>query len=331
MSARSAQLRVGLMVLGAAVVLMMALFLIGRENRIFASKNHYTFTAASVAGLNEGNPVRLNGVTAGIVEKITLPEDVHEQLLTIRISIERQYEERIRRDSTARIRTLGLLGDKYVDVSSGSPKAPRIPPGGVIPTAPDTDVDKLIASGGDVVDNMVRMSYSLSRILERIDRGEGLVGELTSKGSEKLSDRLDATLASAQRVMDAVEHGTGPLGRLVSDEKLGNELASAVSRLDSLVKQADRDDNLLASLLRDPGTRADFDATLAEAKQAAASLRQWTAQVEGNDSVANRLLTDEAVGERVGRDFEAIVHDLASVAAKLDHGNGAAGMLINDP
>ena len=331
MSARSAQLRVGLMVLGAAVVLMMALFLIGRENRIFASKNRYTFTAASVAGLNEGNPVRLNGVTAGIVEKITLPADVHEQLLTIRISIERQYEERIRQDSTARIRTLGLLGDKYVDVTSGSPKAAMIPPGGAIPTAPDTDVDKLIASGGDVVDNMVRMSYSLSRILERVDRGEGLVGELTSQGSEKLSDRLDATLASAQRVMDAVEHGNGPLGRLVRDEKLGNQLASAVSRLDSLIAEANRDDNLIASLLRDPGTRADFDATLAEAKQAAASLRQWTAQVEGNDSVANRLLTDEGMGQRVGRDLEAIVRDLASVAAKLDRGGGAASMLINDP
>src|SRR6185503_19736836 len=261
-------------------VLMAALFLIGQQNRLFASKNRYYFTAGSVAGLNEGAPVRLNGVTAGIVEKITLPEDVHKQLLTIRISIERQYEERIRQDSTARIRTLGLLGDKYVDVSSGSPKAARIPPGGAIPTAPDTDVDKLIASGGDVVDNMVRMSYSLSRILERVDRGEGLVGELTS----------------------------------------------AVGRLDALIAQANRDDNLVGSLLRNPQTRADFDATLAEAKQAASSLRQWTARVESTDSVANRLLTDPGAGERVGRDLEAIVHDLASVASKLDRGNGAAGM-----
>ena len=331
MSARSARLRVGLLVLGATLVLMAALFLIGQQNRLFASKNRYYFTAGSVAGLNEGAPVRLNGVTAGIVEKITLPEDVHKQLLTIRISIERQYEERIRQDSRARIRTLGLLGDKYVDVTSGSPQAPMIPPGGAIPTAPDTDVDKLIASGGDVVDNMVRISYSLARVLERIDRGEGLVGELTSSGSEKLSDRLDATLASAQRVMDAVEHGNGPLGRMVSDEKLGSQLASAIERLDALVAQANRDDNLVASLLRDPQTRADFDDTLTQAKQAAASLRQWTAAVEKNDSVANRLLTDERMGERVGHDLEALVHDLSSVASKLDRGNGAAGMFINDP
>jgi phospholipid/cholesterol/gamma-HCH transport system substrate-binding protein len=331
LSARSARLRVGLLVFGATLVLMAALFLIGQQNRLFASKNRYYFTAGSVAGLNEGAPVRLNGVTAGIVEKITLPEDVHKQLLTIRISIERQYEERIRQDSTARIRTLGLLGDKYVDVTSGSPKTAMIPPGGAIPTAPDTDVDKLLASGGDVVDNMVRISYSLTRILDRIDRGEGLVGELTTGESGKITDRLDATLASAQRVMTGIESGKGPLGRMVHDEKLANQLASAIGRLETVMAQAERGDNLAAALLRSPSTRADFEATLQEARQAAAALRQWTAAVESTDSVANRLLTDAGMGERVGRDLEAIVRDLASVAGKLDRGEGSASKLINDP
>ncbi len=317
--------------LGAIVVLMAGLFLIGRETRLFASKNRYYFTVGSAAGLNEGNPVRLNGVTVGIVEKIDLPEDIHKQLLTVRISIERQYEERIRADSRARVRTMGLLGDKYVEVSSGSPSAAMIPPGGAIPTQADTDIDKIIASGGDVVDNMVRISYSLTRILDRIDRGEGLVGQLTSGESDKITDRLDATLASAQRVMTGIESGKGPLGRLVHDEKLASQLATSIGRLESVMAQAERGDNLAAALLRSPTTRADFEATLQEAKQAAAALRQWTAAVESTDSVANRLLTDQGMGERVGRDLEAIVRDLASVAGKLDRGEGSASKLINDP
>ena len=74
MSARSAQLRVGLLVFGATLVLMAALFLIGQQNRLFASKNRYTFTAGSVAGLNEGAPVRLNGVTVGNVQRPSATE-----------------------------------------------------------------------------------------------------------------------------------------------------------------------------------------------------------------------------------------------------------------
>jgi phospholipid/cholesterol/gamma-HCH transport system substrate-binding protein len=331
MAVRAAQLRVGLLVIGAALVLMAGLFMIGQQNRLFASKNRYTFTTNNVGGLNQGNPVRLNGVTVGIVEKVTLPSDVRKQQLTVRISIERQYEERIRADSTARIRTLGLLGDKYVDVTSGSPQAAMIPPEGTIPTAAATDVDKLIASGGDVVDNMVRISYSLSHILERVDRGEGLVGALTTGQSGAITQHLDDTLSTAQRVMAEVEHGHGALGRLVSDEKLGDRLADAVERLQSVLDQADRGNGMVGSLLRDPDTRADFESTLRDLRQSAANLRVWTTRVESNESLMNKVMTDEGMGRRAGRDLEALIHDLSSVAAKLDRGHGTAAKLINDP
>jgi phospholipid/cholesterol/gamma-HCH transport system substrate-binding protein len=330
-SQRAAQFRVGLLVIVSLAVLGVAIFLIGEQNRLFVRKNRYFFKAASVTGLNERNPVLLNGVNVGVVENITLPEDVRRQLLTIRISIDRQYEKRIRQDSTARIKTLGLLGDKYVEVTSGSPGAPVIAPEGTIPTAPDTDVDKLIASGGDVVDNMVRISYSLAHILERVDRGQGLVGQLTSERSSQLTVHIDETLASAQHVMDQIENGRGPLGRLVSDEALGARLASAVERLDSLVSQADRGDNVMATLLRSPETRAELDETLADAKRAAASLRKWTSEVESSDSAVNMLLTDNAAGQRLHRDLESLVRDLSSVAAKLDRGEGSVSKLINDP
>src|SRR4029079_6181034 len=310
---------------------MAGLFMIGEQNKLFTSKNRYTFTVDTAGGLNEGNPVRLNGVNVGIVEDITLPGDVRKQQLTVRISIERQYEARIRADSQARIRTIGLLGDKYVDVSSGSPNAPMIPPGGAIPTAPSTDVDKLLASGGDVVDNMVRISYALSHIRVRAARCEVLVGELPTGQSGKISDRIDQTLASAQRVIDQVEHGRGALGRMVNDRQLGDQLAHAVGRLQAVLEQADRGDGMVATLLRDPAAKADFQATLTDLKRSSASLRAWTKRVESNDTLMNKVMTDEAFGQRAGKDLESIIHDLSNVAAKLDRGEGSAAKLINDP
>jgi phospholipid/cholesterol/gamma-HCH transport system substrate-binding protein len=330
-SGRGATVRVGLLVLGAVLVLMAGIFMIGEQNRIFTSKNRYTFTVASASGLNQGSPVRLNGVTVGLVERITLPEDVRQQLLTVRISIEKQYEERIRADSAVRIRTIGLLGDKYVEVSSGSPDAPVIPPGGVIPTAPVTDVDQLITSGGDVVDNLVRISYSLNSILGRVDRGEGLIGELTTGQSSGIAERLDATLASTQRLIADVEEGKGPLGRLLRDEVMANRLSAAVTDLEQLMASANRGDGLVASVLRDPHTRQDLEATLGEARQTAAQLRRWTAEIEQGDGLVDRLLTDSGMGDRVSRDLEGIVGNLHEVSRKLNRGEGTAAKLINDP
>jgi phospholipid/cholesterol/gamma-HCH transport system substrate-binding protein len=326
-----AQARVGLLVLGALVVLMAGLFLIGEQNRIFTKKNRYFITVESAGGLNEGNPVRLNGVNVGLVEKITLPEQVAEKNLTVRISIERQYEERIRADSEARIRTLGLLGDKYIEVSSGSPSAPVIPAEGTIPTAAATDVDKLIASGGDVVDNLVRISYSLNSILSRIDRGEGLVGQLTTDEAGGISDRLEQTLGAAQRVMDDLEAGKGTLGRVLRDEAMGERLERAVGSLESVMRQVEQGDGLAPALLNDAEMRAQFQSTLSEAQKTAAQLQRWSAEIEQREGLVDRLLTDEQMGEKVGRDLEAMVADLAGFAAKLNRGEGTAAKLVNDP
>lgn len=326
-----AQARVGLLVLGALVVLMAGLFMIGEQNRIFTKKNRYFITVESAGGLNEGNPVRLNGVTVGLVEKITLPEEVEKKNLTVRISIERQYEERIRADSQARIRTLGLLGDKYIEVSSGSPSAPVIPPEGTIPTAAATDVDKLIASGGDVVDNLVRISYSLNSILGRIDRGEGLVGQLTSDQPGGVGDQLQSTLGVAQRVMADLEAGKGALGRVLRDDAMAERLDGAVASLQSVMRDVESGDGLAPALLRDAEMRTQFQSTLDEAQRTAAQLQRWTAEIEQREGLVDRLLTDEEMGEKVGRDLETMVADLAGFAAKLNRGEGTAAKLVNDP
>lgn len=326
-----AQARVGLLVLGALVVLMAGLFMIGEQNRIFTKKNRYFITVESAGGLNEGNPVRLNGVNVGLVETITLPEEVEKKNLTVRISIERQYEERIRADSQARIRTLGLLGDKYIEVSSGSPSAPVIPPEGTIPTAAATDVDKLIASGGDVVDNLVRISYSLNSILARIDRGEGLVGQLTSDQPGGVGDQLQSTLGAAQRVMADLEAGKGALGRVLRDDAMAERLDGAVASLQSVMRDVESGDGLAPALLRDAEMRAQFQSTLDEAQRTAAQLQRWTAEIEQRDGLVDRLLTDEEMGEKVGRDLETMVADLAGFAAKLNRGEGTAAKLVNDP
>jgi phospholipid/cholesterol/gamma-HCH transport system substrate-binding protein len=326
-----AQARVGLLVLGALVVLMAGLFMIGEQNRIFTKKNRYFITVESAGGLNEGNPVRLNGVNVGLVETITLPEEVAKKNLTVRISIERQYEERIRADSQARIRTLGLLGDKYIEVSSGSPSAPVIPPEGTIPTAAATDVDKLIASGGDVVDNLVRISYSLNSILARIDRGEGLVGQLTSNQPGGVGDQLQTTLGAAQRVMADLEAGKGALGRVLRDDAMAERLDGAVASLQSVMRDVESGDGLAPALLRDAEMRAQFQSTLDEAQRTAAQLQRWTAEIEQREGLVDRLLTDEEMGEKVGRDLETMVADLAGFAAKLNRGEGTAAKLVNDP
>ncbi|HVS01520.1 MAG TPA: MlaD family protein [Thermoanaerobaculia bacterium] len=329
---RAHQLRVGLLVLGALVVLAVGIFLIGEQNRLFTSKNRYFITVRNVGGLNEGNPVRLNGVTVGLVEQIHLPKEIAEEELVIRISIEELYEERIRQDSVARIRTLGLLGDKYIDVTSGSPGTPVIPPGGQIPTAPQTDVDQLVASGEDMVENMVAISHSLRNVLDRVDRGEGLLGDLTADTEEgrAIKESVTASVASLERFAASLESGKGPLTRLLHDEVMAERLASSVDRLAAVLDDLEHGDGLLPSLIYDPAMREDAQATLAELRTTSEQVRRLTLEIEQDDGLLQRLLRDEELAERVARDLAGITHNLHQVSLKLNRGEGTAARLIND-
>ena len=87
-----------------------------------------------MAGLAEGNPVKISGVTVGVVKDINLPRDPKQKDVDIQLMVDRKYAERIRTDSRARLKKLGLLaGDSYVDISPGNPKFDALEPGAMIP------------------------------------------------------------------------------------------------------------------------------------------------------------------------------------------------------
>src|SRR5436190_2840698 len=126
-------LRVGFLVAFAGVIAMVGLFFIGSEQKIFARKQEYNVRLDNVSGLAEGNPVKISGVTVGVVKDINLPFDPKAKDVDIMLMVDRKYAGRIRTDSRARLKKLGLLaGDSYVDITPGSPRFDELEPGAQI-------------------------------------------------------------------------------------------------------------------------------------------------------------------------------------------------------
>ena len=328
---RGAELKVGLLVLAAVAVAAAGIFMIGEETQLFVRKHRYYSEFLNVSGLRAGNPVQLNGVDVGKVEDVILPEDMGESLIRVWLSVDRRYADRVRADSQAKIKTLGLLGDRFVEITSGTPAAAVIPTGGEIPAAPATNVDQLIASGEDTMENVVAISSSLRTILGRMESGEGLAGQLTTEEGEELTGSILETMQTVERVAKSIEKSEGPLGRLIHDRELGDRLAGAVSGLEEVVAAARDGDGLVPRLLKDGATAERFDATLADLRGAATDLRRFVAEMEGGDGLAQKLLTDEAYAEQVSANLRQLVERLNSVAGKLDAGDGTAARLIDDP
>ncbi len=81
----------------------------------------------SVSGLKEGDLVEMAGVKIGTVRRIELDTEFYQAVVHLEI----QRSVRLQEDSIASIRTAGIIGSKYIDVSPGGMED-FIPEGGEI-------------------------------------------------------------------------------------------------------------------------------------------------------------------------------------------------------
>ena len=137
------QVRVGIAVTVALVVLAVSIFFIGETGAIFGERYHLTTLMPSASGLIEGAGVRLAGQDVGKVEAIEFVPIAQrrdpEHVLRLNLAIDLRVRDLIRQDSEARIRTLGLLGDKIIDVTPGTPDAPILEDGDTLQSAAAID------------------------------------------------------------------------------------------------------------------------------------------------------------------------------------------------
>ncbi len=94
---------------------------------------------SSSGGLKTGSSVVIAGVEVGRVKKVVL--DDYEARVTMSIPLEVKIQE----DAIASIKTKGLIGEKYVEISPGGLDE-NLEPGGVIrDTQPPIDIEQLIS------------------------------------------------------------------------------------------------------------------------------------------------------------------------------------------
>ena len=329
----SRRIKVGALVLVALAVLGTGVVMIGDQNHLFSRKNTYFASFQSVSGLNPGNPVQLNGVDVGNVKTIELPTDPSRTQIRVEINLDRRYAERVRGDSQARIKTLGLLGDKYVELTSGSLEYPATPDGGDIQAAAPTSVDQLMATGEDVMANVTEISASLRVILKRMEEGQGLLGELTteSQSGQKVVDAALETLASMKNLANRLESGRGTVGRLINDPGIADSLTAAIERLNGTLSKLDEGEGLLPKLLNDPEYPKRVDATLASIQTSAEDLSRFADRVEKGEGLLPKLLNDAEYSEKVTGELEEILSKMNDLATKLNDGQGTVPQLVNDP
>jgi phospholipid/cholesterol/gamma-HCH transport system substrate-binding protein len=182
----SQSVRLGFFIIVTLAALAAGVFLIGDKQAIWQSSYIVKAEFQNVSGLNEGADVRVGGIRNGSVQFIQLPQDPKGKV-TVVMSLGSRTKSIIRRDSTAAIKSEGLLGDKFVEISFGSREAAQLKGGEILTSIPPFDIsdvlvktDGILASAKVTIDHVQDASQNIDEIMAKINQGKGTAGALVN-------------------------------------------------------------------------------------------------------------------------------------------------------
>jgi len=304
-----AELRVGLLVIVSVVALAFAILYIGGAGSPFATKYNLRAQMTDVNGLKPGAPVRVGGVTVGSVIGVDFAGEGSGGLVEVVMRLERRVSSRVTTDSQATLGSLGLLGEKAVDISVSLTGIP-ISDGGYIRAAAEDPFRGLLSDASD-------STAHIKRILARMDAGEGLVGKALR--DEELYARMVDVSVRLQEAMNKIESSDGPLGRLMNDQEMSDRFASSARAVETMLTRIESGEGALGVLSKD-------EALVAQLRELTANLQKASAAVQRGEGTLGKLVHDDALYSRMA---EVSVH-LESTLGRLERGEGTAGQLLRD-
>ncbi|HEX7049423.1 MAG TPA: MlaD family protein [Longimicrobiales bacterium] len=307
------ELRVGLFLIIGLALLGYAVYRVGDLFDVFADRYPLVMLVPAAAGLLEGAPVTLAGQRVGQVDAIDfLPVGAAEpNHLSIRLSISQEVQAQIRADSRARIRTQGLLGDRYVDISPGTPGAPVLSPGDTIPAIPPVDYEDLLASAAETLEEARQLVTELRAVTDGLLAGRGTLGRLLT--DEALYDRMVGATGELRTLLAGINGADGTLGRLIRDPALYERIHGAVARIDSLGALILHGDGTLGRLVRDDDLYRQLTGVVGHADSTITSLGASLGALTDGEGTLQRFLTDPALYDEFLKaviDLQTLINDI---------------------
>jgi phospholipid/cholesterol/gamma-HCH transport system substrate-binding protein len=194
------KIKTGAFVLSSFLLLLVMIFLIGKQKNMFGGTFSVHANFKNISGLKGGNYVRYAGINVGTVDNISI---INDTTVMVTMILQKSIRPYIKEDVTASIGSDGLMGDKLVIISSGSYSSPVVKEGGQLKASNPVDVDRIVNNLSKISDNAEVLTGSLASVMTKINNGEGSFGRLIN--SDKLVKNLEGTLSSAQQTVGTVQ------------------------------------------------------------------------------------------------------------------------------
>jgi phospholipid/cholesterol/gamma-HCH transport system substrate-binding protein len=279
-----AQVKTGIFILIAILLFCGGVLMMGDKTKMFIDKGTLAVIMPDVAGLKVGAPVWLAGVDVGLVTDIGFETPEKNNEITIMLQIDKSALKKINADSRITIKTRGLMGEKYVDVT---------PSRSFSETPPEVIHGESVARLDDVMVKAGASFDRLNRVMEKVEGGEGTLGKLMT--DKKLYDNLATLSFELKTLADTVNRGEGSFGKLMRSDETYNKIIAILGRADATLRDIQSADGTLGKLVHD---RELYDKGIALVTRADGAVKAY-------EDAAEKLKTKEGTVGTLLNDREA--------------------------
>ncbi len=242
---RRYQRAVGLLILVTLGVLFALLWMANRQLGFFSQTYRLHGFLDNVRNLRQTTPVTLAGLKIGEVRDLAITD--YNQI-RVELLLYREYQPRVRADSTARIKT-DALGNATIELNMGDPARPVLGDGAVIPFQRAPDLEAVMLQAQEQLGQIGVVLANVKAITDELKRPEGaLLGTLDTfaqvmrelapllRNLTAASQEMSQLAADLAVVGGRIRAGQGALGELTeSASPLSRQIAASAQKLQAVM------------------------------------------------------------------------------------------------
>jgi phospholipid/cholesterol/gamma-HCH transport system substrate-binding protein len=198
-------------------------------------------------------------------------------------------------------------------------------------TADSLKQAKLVDEAAATIGNARKVTEQVGRLVGEVERGRGWAHALIYDEPVALR-QMNQVIATTQTLLDRIERGEGAAGVLTSEQSTAaaRRFVAAMDRLARAAEQPGSDEGLVPALLFDP----KYKNVLEDLTVVAHNFREVSDRLVGGKGTLGGLIKDEPADASIrqaSRDLQSALANLKEITAKINEGEGTLGALIADP
>lgn len=303
---RLSDLKVGITIFIALVIFIIFVSIVGTENNVFSRNYDLKVFLTNIEGLANGSMVTLGGMKIGQVKGFEFARINDTNGIIVTMTLRKSYQEMITEKSTASIKTIGMLGDKYIDISIGRVNERKLSDGEFLPVKDVFSLENAANKLQIKLDSTFAIINSslkdVKEITSSLAAGKGTLGQLITSNS--IADNINRTLYNINEISRAIVEKRGTLGMSIYDKRLYENLQEASKNINQLVDSISTGKGTLGKLIKN-------DSLYTALNSIGMQLDSAVAKLNTNSTVGNLLNSDELYLNilKLIKDFNLLILD----------------------